>query len=222
MYENFQSRVLQTLASLRGLAMTEEWNITLQVWSDEHLSLYFNTHTPDYIKRLLDTDGPPTFDELKAADWIETTNAGVYARLIWPTSEVSHRHVYVGSATSIRWIIQEKDRPRKPSNMEKAVWRTRYQNITSPNNGLMPPCFDALIEAAEGQAKIQGIASVIEILPIRRNSRSAVANPETNIDLLANPSWFDDIENNDEPAPGPKGVVRTKSPPPLQPEDISA
>lgn len=83
--------------------MTEEWNITLQVWDDEYLLLYFNTHTPDHIKCLLDTDETPlTFDELKGVDWIDTTDAGVYAYLIWPISEVSRTHIYIGSATYIQ------------------------------------------------------------------------------------------------------------------------
>lgn len=62
--------------------MSDQWNITLQVWDDEYLLSYFNTYTAEPLEHLLDTHSPPTFEDLKTLDWLDTTDAGVYARLI--------------------------------------------------------------------------------------------------------------------------------------------
>ncbi|KAL1846944.1 hypothetical protein Plec18170_008912 [Paecilomyces lecythidis] len=70
-YQNFQTRILQTLSSLRSLDMTDEWAITLQVWDDDYLLTYFNNYTTKQLKDLLDTDQPPTFESLKALEWVE-------------------------------------------------------------------------------------------------------------------------------------------------------
>lgn len=120
MYENFKARILQTLVSLRELAMTEEWKITLEVWDDNYLLSYINAYTPDHIKHLLDGEEPPTFEQLMEFNWTDTSDPGVYARLIWPTSESSHPHVYVGSATSIMGGLRKRKGDHEAREIGKA------------------------------------------------------------------------------------------------------
>ncbi|KAJ9283570.1 hypothetical protein DTO021C3_8829 [Paecilomyces variotii] len=126
MHERFQERVLQTLSSLRSLEMSDEWNITLQVWDDEYLLSYFNTYTAEPLKHLLDTHSPPTFEDLKTLDWLDTTDAGVYARLIWPTMEKSTPHIYVGSATSTMGGLSKRklDHEYRPIAQQCAYYKT--------------------------------------------------------------------------------------------------
>ncbi|KAJ9191503.1 hypothetical protein DTO021D3_1984 [Paecilomyces variotii] len=66
--------------------------------------------------------------------------------------------------------------------MEKAVWRTRYQNHHNSQQWLN--------------------AAVLR--RIDRGGRGTSKDPGDKYRALAYPSWFDDIENNDEPALGSK------------------
>lgn len=99
MYKNFRIRVGHALlASLRK----QKWPANGK-WHSMFGARKNSFHASIIIYPRLSKEGfwtgmkPPTFHDLIRLDWEDTTELGVYARLIYPLVVIGHPHVYVGS-----------------------------------------------------------------------------------------------------------------------------
>lgn len=98
----FNTRLVEIWQGLLKSRMTQAWSEALREKSADEWLSSISAGIPDDVKRVLGGLRPPTWDELESLSFIETNDAGVYARLVKSPYEfqtVSDRYLYVGSAS---------------------------------------------------------------------------------------------------------------------------
>jgi len=110
------SRLLQGLLTLEPSDTTTVWRSLLRKYSLEEWVSAIDLHTLDDFKTLLSSDLPPTFDQLRRLQWIESSNPGVYLALIRRTDGTGDKHIYIGSATGpnggLTYRVRQHKSPR--------------------------------------------------------------------------------------------------------------
>ena len=123
----FTARLEAVWQALLRSDMAQTWKETLERSNEGWLSK-ISRLIPESVKKLLGGLRPPTWDDLESLPSIDTTDAGVYARLSTSRHSfhmASDRYLYVGSATryggGLNWRIYQHTR----KNTRK--WESRLQ-----------------------------------------------------------------------------------------------
>ena len=98
----FSTRLVHVWQALLKSDMTPTWREALLEKSSERWLSTISDGIPENIKRILGSLQPPTYDELECLSSVDSTDAGVYARLITSRYELqtaNDRYLYVGSAS---------------------------------------------------------------------------------------------------------------------------
>ncbi|MCJ1406507.1 hypothetical protein MMC19_000572 [Ptychographa xylographoides] len=98
----FRTRLFDAWQGLLNSDMTPTWRDALLKKSSTRWLSTISNGIPKNVKRILGSLQPPTYDELECLSSVDSTNAGVYARLVTSCYEyqtASDRYLYVGSAS---------------------------------------------------------------------------------------------------------------------------
>jgi hypothetical protein len=109
----FSTRLLKIWEGLLLSGMTPNWTEALSQKSAKHWLTPISEGMPEDVKKILGGLQPPTYDELEQLSPVNSTDAGVYARLVtsrYPVQEASDRYSYVGSASKYGLGLQGRVR----------------------------------------------------------------------------------------------------------------
>ncbi|KAL2406428.1 hypothetical protein ABEF93_006428 [Exophiala dermatitidis] len=98
----FIARLFEIWKGLLESDMTPTWREALAEKSAERWLNHISEGIPKDVKKVLGGVQPPTYDELERLSPVDSTDAGVYARLVtsrYPVQTASDRYLYVGSAS---------------------------------------------------------------------------------------------------------------------------
>jgi hypothetical protein len=98
----FEARLAEIWDGLLKSEMTQTWRDVLKEKAPEQWLAAVSAGIPMHVKRILGGLQSPTWEELKSIPFVDTKDAGVYARLVESRFEIqaaSDRYMYIGSAS---------------------------------------------------------------------------------------------------------------------------
>lgn len=176
----FTTRLIKIWKGLLKSDMTPIWREALSKKSSKQWLTRTSEGIPKDVKKILGGLRPPTFDELEHLSPINSTDAGVYARLVtsrYPVLAVSDRYLYVGSASKYGSGLQG----RAEQHIKKGV-KTRLGRNIKKMNLKVPGSFVVLMTIKMNSAEEE------HILDVRRTATLAEAILTIWLGALQSPS----------------------------------
>jgi hypothetical protein len=135
----FNTRLVNVWQGLLESDMTPTWRKALSEKSSETWLSSISEGIPEDVKRILGGLQSPTYHELECLSSVNSTDAGVYARLVTSRYEIqaaSDRYLYVGSASKygsgLNVRVSEHTEKRSRHNETRLHQNIRTKDLNAP------------------------------------------------------------------------------------------
>ena len=139
----FSTRLVNVWLALLKSDMTPTWRDALSEKSSERWLSTISQGIPEDVKRILGGLQPPTYDDLECLSSVDSTDAGVYARLTTSRYELqaaNDRYVYVGSASKydsgLNGRVYEHIRERSRDDETRLHRNIRTRALITPGRSI--------------------------------------------------------------------------------------